>query len=451
MANLDELFAKKSCEKLTENGDLAYSRASVTDPLIDLLFMSAYYEKHRGQAHIGNSKRDKWFAQFMRDPRYGIGRRDFGRELMKLSGCSLKEIVRAGRFDDIFVGDKIITKRVADFLRKEIEAGNELAKKWMPRYSSKNVLLARQFAKLWGMNKQQYGKFIKVNTTENKLSRKNTNEINFEQVPSLALIKYYKRFKEGEDTKYRFMEYLAKVKKGDVKMNISTTTVYDIFKNRNKIDADLFFEKLEKISGSWVPIVDTSGSMWDDNDSIGKALSIGHYLAKCSSYAPNKVISFSSRPRLLELGVTKPIIVHYWGSYRLSKENTTYDKEINSMYTGDCSNTDFGAVMNLLKDLTDVPDYLVVLSDMEFDAGSSMSKSKTMELFKQKGYKTRIIWWSLNSRNKTSPEVESDEYGNIFMSGYSPMLLKYLESGFNASQFVNKLLDEYKKQVETNA
>ena len=133
MTELDDLFAKRNCEKLTENGDLAYSRASISDPLIDLLFMSAYYEKHRGQARIGNSERDKWFAQFMRDPRYGIGRRDFGRELMQLSGCSLREIVRAGRFDDLFDGNKTITKRVADFLRKEIESGNELAKKWMPR------------------------------------------------------------------------------------------------------------------------------------------------------------------------------------------------------------------------------------------------------------------------------------------------------------------------------
>lgn len=442
---------------MTENGDLAYSRASISDPLIDLLFMSAYYEKHRGQARIGNSERDKWFAQFMRDPRYGIGRRDFGRELMQLSGCSLREIVRAGRFDDLFDGNKTITKRVADFLRKEIESGNELAKKWMPRYSSKNLLLARQFAKMWGMNKQQYGKFIKVNTTENKLSRKHTEEINFEHVPSLAMLKYYKRFKEGEDTKYRFMEYLAKVNKGEAKLNISTTNIYDIYKNRDRIDADLFFNKIEKVEGNWLPILDTSGSMQDRNDSIGKANAVAHYLAKCSTYAPNKVVSFSSHPQLLELGKENVIVNTYWGgSSSKTKQNlsgcrTQYEREIKSMYTGDCSNTDFGAVMQLLSGLNnDLPEYLVVLSDMEFDCGSSMSKTATMKLFKQNGYKTRIIWWSMNSRNKTSPEVENDEYGNIFMSGFSPMLLKYLESGFNASQFIDKLLSEYQKNVQQN-
>lgn len=461
MATLDEVFGKKACEKLTENGDLAYTKASLNDDLVNLLFMSEYYQNHLNEVNIGTSEREKMFAQFMRDPRFGIGRRDLGRVLMNKSKCSWQEIVRAGRYDDLFYGIGRVPKSLADFLYKEIESGNELVKKWMPRYSSKNLLLARQFAKIWGMNKQQYGKFIKCNTTENKLSRKNTDAINFEHVPSLAMLKYYQRFKEGEDTKYRFMEYLSKVNKGEAKLNISTINVYDIYKNRDRIDADLFFNKIEKISGSWLPIVDTSGSMYDKNDSIGKALSIGHYLAKCSTYAPNKVVSFSSHPQLLELGKENEIFDYYWGEranktkQNLSGCRTQYDREINSMYTGDCSNTDFGAVMDLLKDLTDVPEYLVVLSDMEFDTGSKMSKDETMELFKKKGYKTRIIWWNFNVRNRTSPEcwngsgnVKQDEDGNIFISGYNPMLLKYLECGFNASQFIDRLLNEYQKKVQ---
>lgn len=444
MATLKEVFEKQECVKLTENGDLAYTKASLSDKLVNLLFMTEYYRNHLDEVQIGNSEREKLFAQFIRDPRFGIGCRDLGRKLMHMSGCGVKEIVRAGRFDDLFIGIPTISKEVADFLHDEIEKGNELAKKWMPRYSSKNLLLARQFAKLWGLNKQQYGKFVKVNTTENKLSRKKTDEIVFEQVPSLALIKYYTRFKEGEDTKYRFMEYLSKVNKGEAKMNVSTTTVYDIFKNAGKIDADLFFNNIEKIKGSWIPIVDTSGSMWNLNDSIGKALSIGHYLAKCSSYAPDKVISFSSEPQLIELG--KKIKTSFWDRIPNVTDRTQYGREILSMYTGDCSNTDFGAVMNLLKDLTDMPEYLVVLSDMEFDAGSHQSKKELKELWDRKGYTTKIVWWNFNSRATTSPEM--DESGNIFLSGYNPMLLKFLESGFNASQFLDKLLDEYKKAVK---
>ena len=115
------------------------------------------------------------------------------------------------------------------------------------------------------------------------------------------------------------------------------------------------------------------------------------------------------------------------------------------MITGDCSNTNFGAVMDLLSNLDETPDYLVVLSDMEFDAGSRTSKETTMKLFKSKGYTTRIIWWNLNSRNITCPEMDKD--GNIFISGYNPFLLKFLQVGFDGHKFLDKLLDEYSKAI----
>ena len=69
-----------------------------------------------------------------------------------------------------------------------------------------------------------------------------------------------------------------------------------------------------------------------------------------------------------------------------------------------------------------------------------------MKLFKDRGIKTKIVWWNFNSRNTTAPEM--DNCGNIYMSGYSPMLLKYLQAGFNGKQFLYKLLDEYKKNIE---
>jgi hypothetical protein len=356
--------------------------------------------------------------------------------------CSIEQILKAGRVDDLFCLPECFL--VWDYLKKEIENGNELVKKWMPRYSSKHLMLAREIAKYWGMNKQQYGKFIKCNTVEQNLSRKETDKIKFEHVPSLAMVKYANRFATGSDTKDRYDKYLEDVKSGKKDLKVSTTTVYDVYKNRSKIDADIFFDKLEKIKVNCIPVVDTSGSMWDSNDSIGKALSVGHYLAKCSTYCPNKVVSFSSRPQLLTLG-EKPIrnYSEITGGYYT---DSTYNKEIASMYTGDCSNTDFGAVMDLLSKLDgDMPEYLVVLSDMEFDYGSKMSKDATMKLFKEKGYKTRIIWWNFNSRNVTCPEMDSD--GNIFLSGYNPMLLKYLEAGFNGEEFLRILLNNYAKAL----
>ena len=115
------------------------------------------------------------------------------------------------------------------------------------------------------------------------------------------------------------------------------------------------------------------------------------------------------------------------------------------MYTGDCSNTDFGKVMKLLQKLNKYPEYLIVLSDMEFDCGSCQSKERTMKIFKEHGANTKIIWWNLNDRNKTVPEF--DEYGNIYMSGYNLQLLKLLENKFDMTTYIDKMLEEYKKKV----
>lgn len=386
--------------------------------------MTSYFEKHLNEVSIGESEKEKTFSMFIRDGRHGIGRRDLGRKLMYLSNVSAEDVVKAGRFDDLLFDGR---KEYIDYIINEAKAGNELAKKWLPRLNSKNKAIALTLCQMYNLSEKEYRKLIKCNTTENKLSRHKTEEIEFEKVPSLAMIKYYNRFLRGEDTKYRFNEYLESVKKGEKKLNVSTTNVYDIYRNRNKIDADLFFDKLEKIQISCVPILDTSGSMCDGNDSIGKANSIAHYLAKCSTYANNQVISFSSRPKLINI----------------TGEN--YDEEIRSMYTGDCSNTDFGAVMNILKELKEFPDYLVVLSDMEFDYGSHQSKEQLQAIWKANNCNTKIVWWNFNNRHKTVPET--DEFGNIYISGYSPMLLKFLECGFDGEQFLNKLLEEYKKQI----
>ena len=433
--------------KATENGDLSFKKVSQDNELLNILFLTEYYQKHLGETPVLEpSDRNRLFAMMIRDPRLGLGRRDLGRVLMKNTHCSIEQVVKVGRIDDLFAIDPLC-KEMLDWCYEQIKQGNELVKKWMPRYSSKNLILARQIAKAWGMNKQQYGHFIKCNTTENKMSDHRWNDLAFEHIPSLAMIKYAAAFARKSETKERYSKYLEDVKAGKKDLKVSTTSVYDIYRNRSKIDADLFFNKLEKISGSWIPIVDSSGSMMDTNDSYGKAVSLGHYLAKCSTCYPNQVISFSSTPQLITLGTPLSNARRLYYTPANCDTSTQYGREIASMYTGDCSNTNFGRVMELLSNLdTNLPEYLIVLSDMEFDAGSSMSKDATMQLFKSKGYPTRIIWWNLNSRNITCPEMDND--GNIFISGYNPLMLKFLKAGFNAEEFLNNLIEEYKKAIE---
>ena len=422
---LEEIFS----HKLTENGDFAYN--TVGNHLSDILFMTSYYEKNLNRVpNMGRTPYEQLFSMFIRDPRFGLGRRDLGRVLMAKTSCTPKMVIDAGRWDDIY---HVFPVRIAaDIFKEAIDNGDFLAKKWAPRYSSKDLLTARLFAKEWKMNKQEYGKFIKaVETPEFKLSSHNTDAIDFSKLPSLALLKYWRRFATKEDTQARFQKYLDSVKKGDAKMNVSTTNVYDIYRNRDKIDADLVYSQLEKISGSWLPIIDVSGSMTFD-DAMGKALSIGKYLADTSTYCPNSFITFSSHPELVKL------------------PDDTYAEQMRLIRKSDWGmNTNLGAVMSMLAGLKrEMPEYLVILSDMEFDCGSSMRKDALMRLWKRNGWTTKIVWWNFNSRNKTAPE--KDKNGNIFLSGYNPMLLKYLESGFDNDKFVEKLLTEYFNNLKSN-
>lgn len=317
--------------KLTENGDIAYN--STTNKLLDLLFMSSYYEKHLYEVELGNTEKEKLFARFMRDPRLGLGRRGLGRKLMELSEVDCAHIVQAGRFDD-----------------------------------------------LWHIDMDKFADFL-----------------------------------------------LAEVKAGKSKVNIATTTVYDIYRNRSKIDADLLFNQLEKISLNCIPVVDVSGSMYCDNDCIGKALSIGHYLARCSTYAPNMFVTFSRYPELVKIPL----------SYSYTNQ-IAYMENVDWGY-----NTDLGVVMRKLQELEEVPEYLVILSDMEFDEGSSSDKNALMSDWRARGIKTKIVWWNFNTRATTVPET--DDYGNIFFSGYNPMLLKFLNVEFDGAKFLDTLLDEYAK------
>ena len=456
MNELEKLFATKK----TENGDISYSTTG--NKLADLIFLTPFFEKHLDQVNIGNSEKEKLLSMYIRDPRYGLGRRDLGRKLMNQAGVSPSDIILAGRFDDLW---HIPTNENLQMLYEALHNGNELAKKWMPRLTGKDKKIAKAFCKIWNITEKEYRQLIKADaTTEYKLSYAEkedgtplnelfnkgiykhplVDKINFEQVPSLAMHKYLHTFSTREDIKTRFADYLEDVKNNKKKVNVSTANVYDAYKTANAGDwttQSIEDDAREVVANKTIDnatlgveldaicILDTSGSMgWmGSNDNIDKAMSVAYAVATKSTYAPNQVISFSSKPQLMTI------------------EGDTLKEKYQSMYTGDCSNTDFGKVMELLKGLKKFPEYLIVLSDMEFDYGSNQSKKQTMELFKKNEAKTKIIWWNFNDRNKTVPEF--DEYGNIYLSGYNIQMLKLLENKFDMTTYIDKIIEDYRKKI----
>lgn len=453
---------KKFNQKLTENGDESFY--STGDNMLDILFMSEFYQRHPEQLPFlyGYFKEDvRAFCMFMRDPRLGLGRRDLGRYLFEKNDwalASMQDIVASGRYDDLIhmmwtlhnngeINDALY---FADFLLAQCRDGNELAKKWMPRLGGKHDHIARWFCKEYEMSHKEYQKLCKANTVERALSEKRDDEINYEHVPSLAMLKYYKKFCQDE----RFQRYLEDVKAGKKELKVKTSTPYDIYRNADKlgVEADLFFDKLPKVPMSILPIVDTSGSMWDSNDSIGKAVSVAYWLSKNSTYCNGYVVSFSDDPCLIKLGEGARFSRYY--QRIIKNEDSVFAKEINSMYTGDVAgSTNFEATIKLLADLDEYPDWFVVLTDNEFNESGRNGTLEAMKMFEEKGIKTRILWWSFNARNNTVP-MTMDEYGNVYFSGYSPWLLQYLQVGLDGKRFLRELLNQYrenaKEMYETN-
>ena len=301
----------------------------------------------------------------------------------------------------------------------------------MPRLSSGEVSRrrAKDFCNYFNMSHKDYSKLIKANTVENTLSNGSISDINYEHVPSLAMMKYFETFKRKDGE--RFQKYLDDVKAGKKNVNFATGTVYDIYRNLDRLEgnAELFFEKLPKAPMSSIVICDTSGSMYNQCDAIGKALALTYYFAKNSTYAPDMFISFSAEPELIKL-------------------NGRNMKEVfENMSQADWGmNTDLRAVFELLMNLEgEMPEYLICLTDCEFDCGQVSAKQKFFDSLKEKGQKTKLVFWNLNDgRNRTVPEFEGDA---ILMSGYNSTLLRYLESGFDNEKFVEKLLLEYEKNI----
>ena len=77
----------------------------------------------------------------------------------------------------------------------------------------------------------------------------------------------------------------------------------------------------------------------------------------------------------------------------------------------------------------------------------TMKQLTLRKIIKEKSEKTRIIWWNFNSIQVTFPET--DEYGNIFLSGYSPQLLSLLNVNFDLENIINGMVEEYKKKYNS--
>ena len=75
---------------------------------------------------------------------------------------------------------------------------------------------------------------------------------------------------------------------------------------------------------------------------------------------------------------------------------------------------------------SDMPDRIIIVSDMEFDYCANDSDMTNFEAakakFEKKGYKLpQLVFWNVNSFNRQQP-VTMNEQGVVLVSGMSPQI-----------------------------
>ena len=157
-----------------------------------------------------------------------------------------------------------------------------------------------------------YLKVIEVN-----MSAKEWNQINYNQVPSKAMMKYRKAFNRNDAERYQsYLNELTNPENTTVKVNASTLYPFDIVKNAGGGFGyhQVSNEEIKLLDAQWkalpdyfngkfdnaLVVADTSGSM--EGDPINVAIGLALYLAERNKgMFNNKFITFSSRPELQEI------------------------------------------------------------------------------------------------------------------------------------------------------
>lgn len=487
-------FIKAQTNKtFTENG--ALTNTSSLSKIVDWFFHGAALRKAEEKrildlftdAFKENPTSALRILFYIRDIRGGQGeRRTFriclqwlGNHEAKWLSKNLSLIFEYGRWDDYFVlFDTKLANTVIDFIGSQLEkdlkhhVNNEinnlsLLAKWMPseasvKYETKKCYNTLIKTGKFG-TKRNYRKAISIlrkdlDIVERKLSAKEYSNIDYEKLPSYAMLKYSKpcvhNGTEGSflrNDKKRFSEYLDKVNKGETKINAKTLYPYDLAReytdnfywnhSYKKSELNATVEAQWKALPDYVPeinglvVCDTSGSM--DGLPMAVAMSLAVYIAERnkSEVWKNYVIPFSHSAKFMEVS------------------GETLLEKLLSIYTGDCSNTNLQAVFDLILNRAkaanvlaeDMPKQLLIISDMEFDSASFgyTNYEKIKRRYEESGYALpKLVWWNVDSRNTQTP-VTIDDKNNLLLSGSSPSCLRIALSGeFDIVETINKIIEQ---------
>lgn len=379
-----------------------------------------------------------------------------------------------------------------------------LCAKWSPSENDRNDK-RKQFAKkiasiLYGKeDSKKMEKYRKeylvplrkqINIVESLMCNNEWDKINYEGVPGVASRRLHNAFNNHDSERY--CEYLAKVRSGEAKINVTGILPHELagyyINIRNTQDE---YEENETIELQWktivdnvkgsgilgnsLAIIDLSGSMFSaSNGSIPAqvAISLGIITSQCcKGMFKNKFITFSENPQLVSL-LPDDLYAEYTEKgiepslYTCFKSLVDVEFGFNTDFVKCCKMIiEYGKEHNISDE--DMPKKLFIYTDMQFDeaiaetdeaAAESERKSCGIEtlyktiakMFKASDYTPpKFIFWNLNSSHKESFPVNCKTEGTAMISGFSEQLLKIFMTydEFKPELIVDEILAPYLPEI----
>lgn len=421
---------------------------------------------------------------YLRDCRGGQGERRFFRVCYKwlaekqpaVARRNFEQISEYGRYDDIIYTliDTPLENEALDFIKRQLALDLEcktpsLLAKWLPSENAsahETKRMGNIVREYLGMTHREYRKTLsvlreRINLLERLMSANRWDEIEFDKIPSKAGLIYKNAFARRDIIAKK---YEAFAKSTETKVNASTLYPYDVihkavegtrgwgysFQEMSATDramVEKYWENLpDYLEGKpckMMCVVDTSGSMtgYEASAPINVAIGLGMYCAeRVGGPFKNHYISFSSRPQLIKI------------------EGVDFVDKVRRIYrTNLCENTDLIKTFRMLKDIAltakpeDVPETIVVISDMQIDSGSYFNSYRgggnvatEMEKMRQEwaavGLKMpKLVYWNVEARGAAN---FLDDGPNVtYVSGCSPVIFQQVISGVTGYELMLKKLE----------
>lgn len=478
--------------KHTEKGAAAYK--STLSDVYDMFALGGAYRERTDNDCIllfkNAFKENKQLALkclfYLGDCRGGQGERRFFRvcfewlskEHTDLARKYLKLIPTFRRWDCLIYStiDTPLRNDMLQIIEKQLKLDivcktPSLLGKWMPSLntsSPRTKTTATIIQKYLKMTPKKYRKTLsalrkKIGIVETLMSAGEWDKIEFDKIPSKAGLIYKNAFAR-HDVGSRYEDFIK-----DITATVNADSLYpyeivrDVIKRfggyccdydnsreteierlaLNKYWASLpdYFEGNQK---NILCMVDTSGSM--SGNPMNVAISLGLYCAENSKGAfSNHYISFASKPQLIKT------------------EGVDFVDKVKRIYkTNLVDNTNLDAAFDLLFNIAvkdkaaaaDLPETIVVISDMEIDEGTGVYESDScnygyhfnnrmvghwskktaraqIEQLRRKwnnhGLKLpRLVYWNVDARNNTVLDAGPDV---SFVSGCSPIIFEQILKG----------------------